>query len=68
MWQHNYLQLWPNSHILITCDNTYTLESKDEFILVDLFFIQYPLSFAINTTCNLSKAINGILVTNVAYN
>jgi hypothetical protein len=28
-------------------------------------FIQYPLSFMINITCNLSKATKGILVINV---
>jgi len=57
-----------NSHILITCDNIYTLELKDELVLANLFFIQYPLSFAINITCDLSKVIKGILATNVTYN
>jgi hypothetical protein len=28
-------------------------------------FIQYPLSFAINIACDLSKVIKGILVANV---
>jgi hypothetical protein len=36
--------------------------------LLTFFFIQYPLSFAINITCNLSKVMKGILVANVAYN
>ncbi len=31
-------------------------------------FIQYPLSFVTNITCDLSKAIKGILVTNVTCN
>jgi len=31
-------------------------------------FIQYPLSFAINITCDLFKATNEILVANVANN
>jgi len=34
--------------------------------LLTILFIQYPLSFMINITCNLSKATKGILVTNVA--
>jgi len=37
-----------NSYILVTCDNTYTMGSKDEMYLLIFFFIQYPLSFAIN--------------------
>ncbi len=37
-----------NSCILVTCDNTYIMESKDEFVFVDFFFIQYLLSFTIN--------------------
>jgi len=49
MWQHiialNYDQ---NSCILVTCDNTYTMESKDEMYLLIFFFIQYPLSFVTN--------------------
>jgi hypothetical protein len=43
-----------NSCILVTCDNTYTMESKDEMYLLIFFFIQYLLSFATNlshTTC-----------------
>jgi hypothetical protein len=37
-----------NSCILIACDNTYTMESKDEMYLLIFSFIQYPLSFATN--------------------
>jgi hypothetical protein len=37
------------------------MESKDELIFVDIFFIYYPLSF----TCDLSKVTNEILVANV---
>ncbi len=55
-----------NSCILITCDNTYTMESKDEFAFVDIFVHPIPLSFGINITCNLLKVIKGILVANVA--
>jgi len=29
-------------------------------------FIQYPLSFVTNVSCDLSKATNEILITNVA--
>ncbi len=47
---------------IIACDNTCTMESKDELLFVDFFFIQYPLSFATNITCNLSKATKGKLV------
>jgi hypothetical protein len=57
-----------NSCILIACDNTYTMESKDELVFVDFLFIQYPLSFVINITCDLSKATKGIIVTNVICN
>jgi hypothetical protein len=57
-----------NSLILITCDNMFTMESKDELVFVDFFFHLIPLSFVINITCDLSKAIKGILVTNVIYN
>ncbi len=31
-----------NSRILFTCDNTYTVESKDDFIFVELFFHLIP--------------------------
>ncbi len=31
-----------NSHILVACDNMYTMESKDELIFVD-FFHPIPL-------------------------
>ncbi len=37
-----------NSCILVACDNTYTMESKDEIYLLTFSFIQYLLSFAIN--------------------
>jgi hypothetical protein len=52
-----------NSYILVACDNMYTMESKDEFLFVDFFFHQHPLSFATNIVCDLSKATKGILVT-----
>jgi hypothetical protein len=32
-----------NNHILITCDNTYTMESKDELVFVDFFVHSIPL-------------------------
>jgi len=32
-----------NSRILIACDNTYTMESKDEFVFVDFFIHPIPL-------------------------
>jgi hypothetical protein len=51
---------------IVTCGNTYTMESKDEFILVNFFFIQYLLLFVTNVTCDLSKANKGILIANVA--
>ncbi len=51
-----------NSCILIACDNMYTMESTYELIFVDFFFIQYPLSFATNIICDLSKASKRILV------
>jgi len=35
-----------NSCILVACDNTYTMESKDEMYLLTFSFIQYPLWFA----------------------
>ncbi len=44
----------------------YIMESNDEFVFVDFFFIQYPLSFATDVSCDLSKATNEILVPNVA--
>jgi hypothetical protein len=31
-----------NNCILVTCDNTYTMESKDEFVFVDVFFHSIP--------------------------
>jgi hypothetical protein len=54
-----------NNCILVACDNTYTMESKDELTIVDFFIHPLLLSFAINITCNLSKVTKGILVTNV---
>jgi hypothetical protein len=32
-----------NSCILVTCDNTYTMESKDELVFVDFFVHPIPL-------------------------
>jgi hypothetical protein len=32
-----------NSCILITCDNTYIMESKDELVFVDFFVYLMPL-------------------------
>jgi hypothetical protein len=32
-----------NSHILITSENTNTMESKDELLFVDFFFYSIPL-------------------------
>jgi hypothetical protein len=45
----------------------YAIESKDELIFVNHFFIQYLLSFVTNIACDLSKATNQILVANVDY-
>jgi hypothetical protein len=56
-----------NSCILITCD-MYTMEWTDELIFVDFFFIQYPLSFAPNIVCDLSKASKKILVQTTLFN
>jgi hypothetical protein len=42
------------------------MESKDELIFVKFFVHPIPLLFVTNITCNLSKASDGILVTNVA--
>jgi hypothetical protein len=43
-WQHI---ICPNSDqnscILVTCDNTYTMESKDELVFVDFFVHPIPL-------------------------
>jgi hypothetical protein len=44
----------------------YIMESRDELVFVNFFFIQYPLSFATNVSCDLFKEINKILVANVA--
>jgi hypothetical protein len=38
------------------------------FYLLTFSFIQYPLLFAINIACNLSKVTKGILIANVTYN
>jgi hypothetical protein len=54
-----------NSRILVACDNTYTMESKDELTFVDFFVYPIALSFATNITCDLSNVIKGFLVTNV---
>ncbi len=43
----------------------FIMESKDELIFVDFFVHPIHFSFVTNITCNLSKAIKGILVTNV---
>jgi hypothetical protein len=55
-----------NNCILITCDYTCSMESKDELCICWFFFHPIPLSFMTNVPCNLSKVIKGILVTNVA--
>ncbi len=34
-----------NSCILFTCDNTYTMESKDDFVFVEFFF--HPIPFVV---------------------
>ncbi len=63
MWQHNIcLNCDQKGCIVIACDNMYIMESKDEFVFVDFLFIQYLLLFAINVSCDLSKATNEILV------
>jgi hypothetical protein len=36
-----------NSYILIACDNTYIMESKDELVFVEFFF--HPIPFVV---CN----------------
>jgi hypothetical protein len=51
-----------NNSILVACDNMYTMESKDELVIVDFFFHPIPLSFVTNIVCNLSKVTKGILV------
>jgi hypothetical protein len=57
-----------NSCILVACDNTYTMESKDEVVFVDFIVHPIPLLFVTNITCDLSKATKGILVANVGCN
>jgi hypothetical protein len=57
-----------NSCILVACDNTHVMESKDEVVFVNFFIHPIPLLFATNITCDLSKVIKGILVANVACN
>jgi hypothetical protein len=65
MWQHIICLYYDqNSCIIVACENMYTMESKDEFVFVDFFFDLYNL-FVTNVSCNLSKVINEILVTNV---
>jgi NADPH-dependent 7-cyano-7-deazaguanine reductase QueF-like protein len=51
--------------IVVVCDSTYTMESKDELVFFYFSFIQYLLSFETNVSCDLSKTINEILVANV---
>ncbi len=38
MATHNLFNCDQNSCIVITCDNTYTMESKDELLFVDFLF------------------------------
>ncbi len=69
MWQHI---ICPNSDqnscILAACNNMYKWSQRMKLYLLIFLFIQYPLSFVTNITCNLSEAIKGILVVNVTYN
>jgi len=44
---------------IVACDNTYTMESKDELVFVDFFVHPIPLLFVTNITCNLSKGLRG---------
>jgi hypothetical protein len=41
------------------------MESKDEFVFILFIFIQYPLLFVTNITCDLSEMTKKILVANV---
>jgi len=67
MWQHIIcLNCDQNSYIVVTRDNTYTMEVKDELVFVDFFFHPIFLMFATNVSCNLSKVTNEILITIVA--
>jgi hypothetical protein len=34
-----------NSRILVACDNTYTMESKDEMYLLTLYSLSFATSF-----------------------
>ncbi len=44
MWQHIIcLNCDQNSYIVVACDNTYTMELKDELVFVDFFFHPIPL-------------------------
>ncbi len=39
MWQHIIcFNCDKKSYIIVTCDNMYTMESKDELVFVDFFF------------------------------
>ncbi len=51
-----------NSCIVVTCDNTYTMESKDELVFVDLFFHPIPLVICNNVSCDFPNVINEILI------
>jgi hypothetical protein len=69
MWQHIIsFNSDQNSCILVSCDNTYIMESKRELVFFYCFVHPIPLSFAINITCDSSKATKGILVANDACN
>jgi hypothetical protein len=67
MVAHHLSSIVTKMVILVACDNTYTMESKDELVFVDFFIHPIPLSFVTNITCDLSRVIKGILVTNVVY-
>jgi hypothetical protein len=43
------------------------MESKDELVFINFFVHPILLSFATNITCDLSKAIKGILIATIAY-
>ncbi len=69
MWQHIIcINCDQNNCIIVACDNTYTMESKDELVFVTFSFIHYLLSFTTNVSCYLLRRFNEILVTNVVYN
>jgi hypothetical protein len=50
---------------IVACDNTYTMESKDELVFVDFLVHLIPFVFVTNITCDLFKMTKGILVANV---